>query len=30
MIAQWEVWAERTGVLPWVWKPAYAAQKQSP
>jgi arylsulfatase A-like enzyme len=27
MTAQWEAWAKRTGVLPWVWKPAYAAQK---
>ncbi|MBA3484368.1 MAG: arylsulfatase [Pirellulales bacterium] len=25
MIAQWEAWADRTGVLPWIWKPAYAA-----
>jgi arylsulfatase len=30
MTAQWEAWAERTGVLPWVWTPAYAARKQSP
>ncbi len=20
---QWEAWAERTGVLPWIWEPAY-------
>lgn len=23
MAAQWEAWARRTGVLPWIWKPAY-------
>lgn len=24
MVQQWEAWADRTGVLPWIWKPAYA------
>jgi arylsulfatase len=28
MTAQWEAWAERTGVLPWVWQPAYAAARK--
>ena len=27
MALQWEVWAQRTGVLPWIWKPAYALSK---
>jgi arylsulfatase len=26
MVAQWEQWARRTGVLPWIWKPAYEPQ----
>jgi len=25
MAMQWEAWAERTGVLPWIWEPAYRA-----
>lgn len=25
MTAEWGAWARRTGVLPWIWKPAYAA-----
>ncbi len=25
MVAQWEAWAKRAGVLPWIWKPAYRA-----
>ncbi|XZE51979.1 arylsulfatase [Planctomycetaceae bacterium SH139] len=28
MVRQWEVWAERAGVLPWIWKPAYTAYEQ--
>ena len=23
MAAQWEAWARRAHVLPWIWKPAY-------
>lgn len=23
MIAQWEAWAHRAHVLPWIWEPAY-------
>ena len=23
MVAQWEQWARRTHVLPWMWKPQY-------
>jgi arylsulfatase len=23
LVAQWEAWARRTGVLPWIWNPAY-------
>jgi arylsulfatase A-like enzyme len=23
MAAQWEQWARRTNVLPWIWKPQY-------
>jgi arylsulfatase len=23
MATKWETWAKRTGVLPWIWKPAY-------
>lgn len=23
MVGQWETWARRAGVLPWIWKPAY-------
>jgi arylsulfatase len=23
MVGQWDAWARRTGVLPWIWKPAY-------
>jgi arylsulfatase A-like enzyme len=26
MVAKWEAWAHRAQVLPWIWKPAYAAQ----
>lgn len=25
MAAGWEAWAKRTGAVPWIWKPAYAA-----
>jgi arylsulfatase len=25
MIAQWETWARRANVIPWIWKPPYAA-----
>ncbi len=25
MVAQWEAWAHRARVLPWIWQPAYAA-----
>jgi arylsulfatase len=24
MVAQWERWARRTNVIPWIWTPAYA------
>jgi arylsulfatase A-like enzyme len=27
MAGQWEAWAKRAGVLPWVWQPAYAAAR---
>jgi arylsulfatase len=27
MAAQWEAWARTHDVLPWIWKPAYQAQK---
>lgn len=23
MVAQWEAWAHRAKVLPWIWQPAY-------
>ena len=23
MVGQWEAWAQRAQVLPWIWKPAY-------
>jgi arylsulfatase len=23
MVAQWQAWADRAGVLPWIWEPAY-------
>ena len=23
MVAQWESWAKRAHVLPWIWQPAY-------
>ena len=23
MVAQWEAWAKRAHVLPWIWTPAY-------
>ncbi|MBI4664283.1 MAG: arylsulfatase [Verrucomicrobia bacterium] len=25
LAAKWETWAHRTGVLPWIWKPAYTS-----
>jgi hypothetical protein len=25
IIAQWESWAKRANVLPWIWEPAYRA-----
>lgn len=25
LVAQWEAWAKRTDVLPWIWTPAYGA-----
>lgn len=25
MVAKWEAWARRAGVLPWIWKPQYPA-----
>jgi arylsulfatase len=27
MVKQWETWANRAGVLPWIWKPAYGEGK---
>jgi arylsulfatase A-like enzyme len=27
MAAQWEAWAKRAGVLPWIWKPAYGRKQ---
>lgn len=27
MVRRWEAWAERAGVLPWVWKPQYRRAK---
>lgn len=27
MVEQWEAWAHRAGVLPWIWKPAYASRR---
>jgi arylsulfatase A-like enzyme len=29
MVRQWEAWAHRTGVLPWIWKPAYGEPDDS-
>ncbi len=29
MIAKWEAWANRAGVLPWIWKPAYGKARPS-
>jgi arylsulfatase len=26
MVAQWEVWAKRAHVIPWIWKPQYGEQ----
>jgi arylsulfatase len=26
MVAQWEAWARRAHVLPWIWNPAYGAE----
>ena len=26
MVARWEAWARRAGVLPWIWKPAYGGE----
>ncbi|MBM4091852.1 MAG: arylsulfatase, partial [Planctomycetes bacterium] len=28
MVKQWETWAERAGVLPWLWKPAYTSRQK--
>ncbi|MBN1491089.1 MAG: arylsulfatase [Phycisphaerae bacterium] len=28
MVARWEAWARRAGVLPWIWKPAYGGEKR--
>lgn len=28
LVRQWESWADQTGVLPWIWKPAYTAYEQ--
>lgn len=28
MVAQWEAWAHRAHVLPWIWKPAYGTVRQ--
>ena len=30
MVAQWEAWARRAEVLPWIWKPAYGEPAAKP
>lgn len=30
MVAQWEAWARRAEVLPWIWKPAYGEPALKP
>jgi arylsulfatase len=29
MVAQWEAWARRANVLPWIWEPAYGEKASS-
>lgn len=29
MVGQWESWARRTQVVPWIWKPAYGAKESA-